>query len=608
MADFRLLEDGTSKRLLEDDTSFRILEVLPSDDDEGSWWAGVGLGQIAQVCLATILAATLAIAVNTQTSVAQEQNEITQPLSPVGGPPGPLAIRVYLDTGDAVFPPPPPTPDEDLWNPPVIPPVIYAGLSQSWLGGNEDVGPLAGQPDEDFATTWLPPPFVQTYAAWWTPQQPIAGDSDLAITPPPPIVEEDPQIQDFWLTPSSGVWQVPIGAVFADDIFVSLPEEQPWIPQGSLSASWTAQAFLDSEDTAFPPPPTIVEDEGWLPTLPSSSSLAPSVASEDESPAGTLFGQPDEDAWLPPVVPSLVIPVRPATDDGDLPIILAAFTPDEDLSLRVLHIPDWPRGFGSGTPPPAPSFVPDEDAWFPLTISRQFVQFLVIDEADAASFTPDEDHPATAWFPPSQIWRAAVRAFLDDELIVPQPAPGQPDEDYLPPSPSWQWRLLQSPSTDDSDLPVAPTVLGLDEATWTPPASAWIISTPRTFADDDVPAGSLSGRFDEDYRIPLPLAIPSPPRATIDDDIWVLFIPPPPIQDEDFWWSWVRPIPATNRIILPYLPDPEEIPAGTLFVGPPLGDVVVATVKFLGPEHTVRFLGNIYTVVTLDPTRTVEKL
>jgi hypothetical protein len=41
-----------------------------------------------------------------------------------------------------------------------------------------------------------------------------------------------------------------------------------------------------------------------------------------------------------------------------------------------------------------------------------------------------------------------------------------------------------------------------------------------------------------------------------------------PIQDEDFWQNPAPPIPATFYQKLPYLPDPEEIPAGSLSAVP----------------------------------------
>jgi len=114
------------------------------------------------------------------------------------------------------------------------------------------------------------------------------------------------------------------------------------------------------------------------------------------------------------------------------------------------------------------------------------------------------------------------------------------------------------------DVFVAPaSTLHLAELYWlNPVAPVFSGPVPKVFSDDDVIEIQPTCLGEDYFRSYIVTSIwtYAPTAFTVDDVI----IPTPPIRDEDFWVSPVAPIQATNFVALPYLPDPEELPAASL--------------------------------------------
>jgi hypothetical protein len=88
------------------------------------------------------------------------------------------------------------------------------------------------------------------------------------------------------------------------------------------------------------------------------------------------------------------------------------------------------------------------------------------------------------------------------------------------------------------------------------------LPVPRIFWDDEtlVPVPPIQ---DEDFWInPVASVFAYAVKVFSDDDF---LVPQPPCRDEDYWQNAVAPMPAQNFLLLPYLPDADEIPAGFLF-------------------------------------------
>lgn len=187
---------------------------------------------------------------------------------------------------------------------------------------------------------------------------------------------------------------------------------------------------------------------------------------------------------------------------------------------------------------------------------------------------PDEvPHPPTSIHTDEDYWRNAVPPV---PLNFRWPHPWTFEQNESPTLESalvydeWQnlvrpvfvWAVPQVFDVND-ELHFVPATLSIDDLAWSNPVAPLFSGpVPRVFLDDNVieiPPPGLA----EDYWF-------NPPRKRMciiytfvlrDDDV---VIPTPPIRDEDCWINSVAPVAASNYLPLPYLPDPEEIPAGSL--------------------------------------------
>jgi len=123
------------------------------------------------------------------------------------------------------------------------------------------------------------------------------------------------------------------------------------------------------------------------------------------------------------------------------------------------------------------------------------------------------------------------------------------------------------------DVLVAPaSTLHLAEFYWlNPVAPIAAYPVPKVFADDDVieiPPPCLGEDYFRSYIV-TSIWTYAPTAFMVDETL----VPVPPLVDEDLWVNAVLPVAAANYIALPYLPDPEELPAGS-FIGYLPGTVI----------------------------------
>jgi hypothetical protein len=137
------------------------------------------------------------------------------------------------------------------------------------------------------------------------------------------------------------------------------------------------------------------------------------------------------------------------------------------------------------------------------------------------------------------------------------------DEWENPTAPRFVYPVPQVFTFDDVFVAPQPA-LATDEDLWKClPAPVAFYPSPRVFAADDE-IQIVPPIEDEDFwSNPVTPVFAYPARVFLDDDVWEIV---PPIREELYWQNPVFQVAASNWLQLPYLPDPEEIPAGFLVV------------------------------------------
>lgn len=334
--------------------------------------------------------------------------------------------------------------------------------------------------------------------------------------------------EEYWQNPVSPVnWPQP--SVFtADDTHNTFVEafevdEDFWNnPVAPIQASnYLKLPFLDPEEIpvgSFPSPSTTLDDGGlWAPQVP-----------------------PQDVDWI----------LQVFLDDGSW---VPALQPDEDfLPVQALPVPyNWPQA-------PQPFSANDEDQLVQQFVAAEDPLWLQLVPPVPASllwpqpfiFEQNEEAANLAAFTDELFWQQLVQP-VSASLIWPQP-----------------WAFEQTDAT-------GALVLDLDEGLGGPlpvPVPASLALLQQWPFEQNEPAGSLTTLHDETYWAnPVPPVVwPQPSVFTYDDT--------PPVspttgQDEDFWnyfvTPFVPPVPASMVLVFPYMPDPEEIPAGSLSPAPP---------------------------------------
>jgi len=317
----------------------------------------------------------------------------------------------------------------------------------------------------------------------------------------------------------------------------------------------------DDLPVAAPPPIGFDEDSDWWAGLGKCGAIAALAASllastvsataqarqifsfHQDEPAGSLYGQADEDLWENPTTP---VPgsnqwPQPWAFDTQEPAGSLFGQPDEDLWQN--QVPPVAGALRQFTPweqeeLPAGSLhgQPDEDYWqnpaSPVAASLYQQLPYAFEQSETVPSTilqPDEDF-WISWVPPVVASNFQRLPYLPDpDEISAGALQGQPDEDL------WQ-------------NPVAPA----------PGINQW--PQPWTFDTQD-PAGSLFGQFDEDLWINL-----SQRSAWPNQGLYLFDSGELPVSaqraDEDFWQNPAPPAASGNRVPQPWNFDNSEFVAG----------------------------------------------
>ena len=399
---------------------------------------------------------------------------------------------------------------------------------------------------------------------------------------------QNPQITQITQTPPSFYQRLP---------YLPDPEE---IPAGTL---WAVPEEFYWQNPVAPVAAAIFQRLPYLPD-------------PEELPAGSLlkFTSPDEDYWQNPQItqitripPSLYQPLPVAAGESAEVIPPVVFQPEEDfwknpaapvpLAFGPLYLPD-PEEIPAGTL----EGQPDEDYWQNPQITQitqtppSFYQPLPY-SYDAGE--PGQFHWITlSWLTPDQttstlgynIYRGTSPGGEDLSNPINGPTPLD-----IGAAPSTQlsyndcnicwgvtyFYVVYSYDTSTDEESIASNEVQaqfpppVDEDFWQNPQITQITQIwPSNYQElpylpdpTDDPAGKLAvfSTPDEDFwenpvaPVPLafgPLYLPDPeeiPAGTLRGQ-----------PDEDFWQNPVAPVSAAIFQRLPYLPDPEEVPAGSL--------------------------------------------
>ena len=325
--------------------------------------------------------------------------------------------------------------------------------------------------------------------------------------------------------------------------------------------------FHQSDEDQFVAPPSVQFDDGghwWAgmqacgATLALAATLAASAfsaqvaqavqLSQQDDPAATLSGQPDEDFWQNPVAPVKAsnFVSLPLGDLEELPAGSLHGPAEEDFWINpVAPVPGKfsPLYLPDPEEMPASSLhgQPDEDYWQnpvrPSPFSLSWPQPFLFDVQESAGslFGPEEEYaiPTQTWTQPrapvvfsdddvavqqpaaplvseedsfvAKPWSISSpgQAFMDDDVIAPQAAPFAPDEDY------WQFFPTQRPST------------------------------PTSILGDDDRVAPTAALVEDVWQLPVLWAVPHLPTVFSAGD--EIFIPVPLAPDEDYWQNMVRP-------------------------------------------------------------------
>ena len=390
--------------------------------------------------------------------------------------------------------------------------------------------------------------------------QPNDEDQLVPAVAPPPIVDDD-----FWAGALTSVATIALAASLA------------------VSAISTTVSHGHDDSVSFAPP----EEDFGAPYQIVPEPVQQILIFLDDGSSPTAF-QPDEDyatSQIVRVAPigSYPVPIVFTYDDviGTLPNFIQT---DEDFwqnsvapvpsSFGRLYLPDpeeIPAGSLVGPPPanPIDEYWQNQVAPVPPSLYIQYPYITDPEELPAHTLSgqPDEDYWQNPTAPvPAILFQRLPFGSIADQEEIPASLFGQPDEDF------WQNAVRPVPGTnyqplpylpDPEELPVAAFGGTIEEDFWqNPVAPVYSYSTPKFFTDDDITIFGLEDEFWQNPVAPVPF-YPVPLVFIADDTTEII----PPIEDEDYWQNPTAPVPATNYQRLPYLPDPEEIPAGNL-VGP----------------------------------------
>lgn len=320
------------------------------------------------------------------------------------------------------------------------------------------------------------------------------------------------------------------------------PEEDFW--RNPLATRWPSPSIPQAQNTQGDEVAVQLEaggqGPGWQFRSPGTRVVRHQVSAGDE-PAGSLFGQYDEDFWVNPVapVPLTFRPLSPSIGDEQEPAgsLFQLAPPEEDFWQNPVPTL-WP-------PPRTPQAQITEGDEKPLG-------------AEAGGLGPGQQYRSSGT-------RSVQYQFSPDDFLSGAAPATLADED------GWQNPLVQPAnarttvfaSDDEVVTPPAPTIV--EESPWQNPLIQQSIRSPQAVVDDEAAVG-LFGQYDEDFWInhvrPAPLTFRPFNQWASDEQepASTLFGQ----YDEDFWNSGVAPVPLTFRPFSQAANDEQE-PAATLF-------------------------------------------
>lgn len=402
---------------------------------------------------------------------------------------------------EVIFPPAAPIQDEDFWLPPLPQDSGFSNpqaLPQWKWDQQEAAGNLFGQADEDFPPASLGPPWPnvgvpnpQAIAQWrWDEQEPAGSlfgqpDEDFwspLLGPQPARYLPDRVVIEVWRYDE----QEPAGTLSGT------PEEQDWLP-AIPSLPPIVRPITDDEVFAFP---TIsVDEEPWFAPPPQVSIRWPNPWTFDEQePAGSLFGVPEEGEWFAPVPPPPPI-VRPFAAEDEIPRPPAPtlgvdeepwFPPPPTAPIRWPH----PWSFDEQEPADALFGVAEETEWFapPPQAPLHWPWPWRFDEQEPAGVlfgVPEESE----WFAPVPRVIVPPLAVIADEDFAPAPTLVAEEDVSLPTVPVPLQLGLRPWEADAQQFVPPPAVLGVDEEPWLPPIPVPPLPLPHLwFGDEEVVA------------------------------------------------------------------------------------------------------------------------
>ena len=357
----------------------------------------------------------------------------------------------------------------------------------------------------------------------------------------------------------------------------------------SLAASSTAAAtsvFSQSQDD---PAGNLVsnaipqEEYYQNPVAPVNWPQPAVITYDDTHVAFVEVFQTDEDFWQNPVPP---IPATnylrlPFQDPEEIPVgsFPTPTNPLDDGGLWAPQIPpqevDWNVLLFLDDASWVPAMQPDEDFWYPQIPPANWPQpqqpFAASDEDQfVQQFVADEQYWQNG-VAPVQASLALLQPFAFEQNEQAANLVGFTDEVFwqnpVAPVPASMWVLRQD-AFEQHDANGNLTLV-LDDGfqpNFVPPVPGSLALLQQwTFDQNESP--SLYAIHDEDFwqnqvppvnwSYPLPFVyddvIASVPNTGEDEDLWSQFVAPS-----------VPPVPPSMFLRFPYLPEPEEIPAGTL--------------------------------------------
>jgi hypothetical protein len=356
----------------------------------------------------------------------------------------------------------------------------------------------------------------------------------------------------------------PIGFAFTDNDTIApqlVLEGDEWAPSFTTPQMVVAQPWSIKEEF-----PTRIDEEYWW-QAPSqvAVSVQPLVWIDEEIIPQPVSFVPSDDDWQPLVAleTKLNIQVWSLEDDITQNTFIG-----ENESLTVLSVGELDVvqlfSLDDNLPVVAAVTTPTEDDWQPLVTYQPVIQTTLWFE-DETQFVVVVDDNYT-WELPVVLSQIVSSVFSTDDDIVPQPAPFIPSEDY------WlqlavdkaEVVVLNFPEIGGGGVPTTqPTSISIVEADWQVWTPALVKPLPLYLPDPEqtpalyAPAGAESGASSFGGRR----------IYTTEFRLWEFIdeLPQQPVTplpfDEELWQVYTPPLQAAKPL---YLPEPEELPAGSL--------------------------------------------